>query len=241
MRRHVHADVDAGAEHHAFGLHHREPAIEEALLHLELGDAVAQQTADAIRLLEDGHRVAGPVQLIGRGQTRRARADDRHLLPRARGRRPRRHPALVPGAIDDRGLDRLDGHRIVVDAEHARPFARRRTQLAGELREVVRRVQPLDRRLPAVAIDEVVPVGNQVAERAALMTERNAAVHAARALRLELARRIRQIDLAPVLDALGDRARRVLLALNFDEPGRLTHDESRFARILDGQLSPRCP
>ena len=85
-RRHVDADVDARPEHHAFGLHDRQPAIEEALLHLELGNAVAQQAADAIGLLEDGHRVAGAIQLIGGGQARRARADDRDLLPGARRR-----------------------------------------------------------------------------------------------------------------------------------------------------------
>ena len=33
-----------------------------------------------------------------------------------------------------------------------------------------------------VAIDEIVPVGNQIAERAALVAERDAAVHAARRL-----------------------------------------------------------
>ena len=35
---------------------------------------------------------------------------------------------------------------------------------------------------PVVAVDEIVPVGNQVAERTALMAERDAAVHAARGL-----------------------------------------------------------
>src|SRR5215208_1998927 len=84
-------------------------------------------------------------------------------------------------------------------------------------------MQTLDRRLPAVAIDEVVPVGNQIAKRAALMAERNAAVHAARALHLQVARLVRQIDLAPVLDALLHRPRRLLLPLDLDETCRLTH------------------
>src|SRR5688572_8237218 len=238
-RGHVHADVDAGTEHHAFDLHHREAAIEMALLHLELGDAVAEQTADAIRLLEHRDRVAGAIELIGRREARRTRSDDGDLLPGPGGRRTRRHPALVPGAIDDRGLDRLDRDRLVVDAQHTRSFTRRRAQLAGELREVVRRVQPIDRGFPAIAIDEIVPVGNQVAERAALMTERNPAVHAAGALRLELARRVRQVDLAPVPDALGDRARRLLLAVDFDEPGRLTHGRS--SPHPRRPPSPRCP
>ncbi len=53
-------------------------------------------------------------------------------------------PALVPGAVDDRQLDLLDGDRVGVDGQDAGRFARRRAQPAGELREVVRRVQTLD-------------------------------------------------------------------------------------------------
>ncbi len=39
-----------------------------------------------------------------------------------------------------------------------------------------------ERLLPAIVVDQVVPVGDLVAERAALLAERHAAVHAARAL-----------------------------------------------------------
>ena len=56
----VAADVDVGAELGALGLHLGEAAVEVALLHLELGDAVAQQAADAVGPLEH-HVVAGPV------------------------------------------------------------------------------------------------------------------------------------------------------------------------------------
>ena len=80
-------------------------------------------------------------------------------------------------------------------------LAGRGTQTSGELGEIVRRVQPLDRRLPAIAVDEIVPVGNQIPERAALVAERNAAVHAARALLPELFLRIRKVDLVPVASA----------------------------------------
>ena len=53
---------------------------------------------------------------------------------------PRRDPALVPGAVDDRELDLLDRHRLALaDLEHARRLARRRAEPAGELGEVVRR------------------------------------------------------------------------------------------------------
>jgi hypothetical protein len=54
-------------------------------------------------------------------------------------------PALLEGAVDDVALDVLDGDRIVVDVEDAGLLARRRADAAGELGEVVGRVQALDR------------------------------------------------------------------------------------------------
>ena len=111
----------------------------------------------------------------------------------------RRDPALVPRPVDDLDLDLLDRDRVGVDAEHARRLARRRAQPAGELGEVVRGVQPVDRVAPVVAVDEVVPVGDQVAERAAVVAERDAAVHAPPGLGLQRARRGNVlVDLLPV-------------------------------------------
>ena len=113
----------------------------DRLLHLEVGDAVAQQAADAIVALEHRDACGRPVQLLGRGQARRARADDRDRLAGARRGRRRLDPALLDRALDDRPLDRLDRDRVVVDAEHARVLARRRAEASGELGEVVGRVQ----------------------------------------------------------------------------------------------------
>ena len=47
-RRNVDADVHARPEHHALCFHDRQPPVEEALLHLELGNPVSQQSPDAI-------------------------------------------------------------------------------------------------------------------------------------------------------------------------------------------------
>jgi hypothetical protein len=66
----------------AFGLHLGDPPVEDSLLHLELGDAVAQQAAGPIGTFENRHRVAGARQLLGRGQTRRPRADHSNGLAR---------------------------------------------------------------------------------------------------------------------------------------------------------------
>ena len=122
------------------------------------------------------------------------------FLPVRAARRDRLDPALGPGPVDDLDLDLLDGDRVLVDAEHAGRLARRRAQAAGELGEVVGGVQALDGLAPAVAVDEVVPVRDQVAERAAVVAERDAAVHAAAGLGPQVVLGERLVDLLPVLE-----------------------------------------
>src|SRR5207249_1095249 len=87
--------------------------------------------------------------------------------------------APVLTRLEDAGRDRLDGHGIVVDAEHAGRFAGRGTQAARPLGETVGGVEAVDGLAPAVAVHEVVPVGNEVTQRTALVAEGDAAVHAA--------------------------------------------------------------
>src|SRR5207247_7163012 len=117
----------------------------------------------------------------------RAGPDDRDAATGLDTRRLRHDQAGIPRVVDDRVLDLLDRDRVALaDLEHARGLARRRAQSAGELREVVRRVQLADRLGPAAAVDEVVPVRDEVPQRAAAVAERHAALHAARALRGEL-------------------------------------------------------
>ena len=83
-----------------------EPAIEEPLFQLELGDAVAQQPADAIGALENGDRVAGAVQLLGGREAGRPGADDGDALAGAHLGRLGGDPAFVERALDDRHFDR---------------------------------------------------------------------------------------------------------------------------------------
>ena len=73
-----------------------QPAVQDRLLHLELGDAVAQQPARALGPLVDRHGVAGPGQLLGGGQAGRARAHDGHRLAGAHGRALRGRPSPRP-------------------------------------------------------------------------------------------------------------------------------------------------
>ena len=127
--------------------------------------------------------MARAAELLRGGQAGRAGADDRDRAAGLDRGRARDDPALVEGAVDDRDLDLLDRDGVALaDLQHARGLARRRAQPPGELREVVGGVQLIDRLAPAVAVDEVVPVRDEVAERAAVVAERHAALHAARAL-----------------------------------------------------------
>src|SRR5262245_13682885 len=187
---HVDADMRPCAEDDAGLLHDPEPAVEEPLLHLELGNAVAQQAADPVVALEHGYGVAGAVQLLGGGEAGGTGAYHGHALARASRRLLGAHPAFVERALDDGQLDTLDRHRVVIDPEHARALARRRAETAGPLREVVRRVQAVERLTPVVLVDQVIPVRDDVPERTALVAERDAAVHAPRGLLREVLDRV---------------------------------------------------
>jgi hypothetical protein len=68
--------------------------------------------------------------------------------------------------VDDGLLDALDGDRRLVDAEHAGALARRGAHAAGKLGEVVRLQQPVQRLAPAALVHQVVPLRDQVAQRA---------------------------------------------------------------------------
>ena len=192
------ADVDAVQELDALGLEQRDAPVDDPLLELEVGHAEAQQAAGRLVALVDDDVVAAAVELVRRGEPGRARADDGDGLAGAERRRLRLDPALRERALDDRPLDLLDHHRVVVDLERAGGLARRRADQAGELGEVVGAVQAVDRRAPAAGAREVVPLGDQVADRAGVVAERDPAVHAAVGLAARLGDGQRQEDLAVV-------------------------------------------
>ena len=92
---------------------------------------------------------------------------------------------------------------VLVDAQHAGRLARRRAQPPGELGEVVGGV--LDRVAPPVLAHQVVPLGDQIAQRTAVVAERNPAVHAARGLLLQHVVGEVLVDLFPVAQTQRDR------------------------------------
>ena len=223
-------NVRAGDELHALVAHEIDAALNDVLVQLHVRDTVHQQAANAVGAFINRHGVADFVQLIRRSQTSRAGADDRDLFAGALGRRFGAHPALVEGAVDDRVLDVLDGDRRIGDAEHARTFARRRTHAAGELREIVGLVQTFDRLFPALLINEMIPLGDEVVDRAAVagLAKRHAAIHATRALRLQVALLGRGVDLVVIVQALQRIAIRHRLALKLHKSSWFTHLEKSF-------------
>jgi hypothetical protein len=63
----VGADFHAGPERDALRRHLRHAAVDVMLLHLEVGDAVAQQPADPVVLLVEDHVMASARQLLAAG------------------------------------------------------------------------------------------------------------------------------------------------------------------------------
>src|SRR5215813_3441993 len=63
-RGQIAADVDVQMKHHAFGLHLLDAPLDDALFHLEVGNAVAQQSTGGRVLVVDVHLVAGTRQLL---------------------------------------------------------------------------------------------------------------------------------------------------------------------------------
>src|SRR5205085_7984406 len=235
--RRLRADVNAGAELHALGAQLVEAPVDHALVELEVGNAIAQETADAVAFFEHRDLVAGARQLLRAGEACRSGADDGDAPTGRMDGALRAHPAFFPRLVGDGVLDRLDADRIVVDAQHARLFARCRTDATGELREIVRRVQHLDRLLPVLPINEIVPVGNDVVDRATALAEGNAAIHAARALQAGGVVGKPQVELAVVLLARLRGFVGLLEPLVLEEPGDLAHYAAALARCAAS--SPR--
>ena len=225
-------DVDAGFKLDPFGAHLIETAVQPLLLHLEVGDAVAQQASRPVVPLEHGHRVTDPRELLGGGESGRSRSHHRHRVSGGGVAGRGRYPPFLPCVVDDLLLDLADGDRFAADVEHARFFAWRGTYAARELRKVVGGVKPLARLAPPRAGDEIVPVRNVVAQWASLVAERDAAVDAARRLLAKRPRSQVALDLPPVPDPFLRGAFRQAASRNLDECGALSHLRRMCLRVL---------
>src|SRR5919107_2062236 len=213
------ADVGVGAKLDAFLLHDGDAAVDDPLFDLVVGDAVPEEAPDPIVLLENDGRVPGPVELLRRREPcwPTPHNSDPLTRPLLRRRWFRYDPSLLEGPINDRELYLFYGDGLVVDGQDARGLARGGAEHPCELGEVVGLVQAVYGLLPVLAVDEVVPVGDQVPQGAARVAERHSAVHTARSLTPELLLRHRLVDVAVVLDPLLHGPLRGRLASDLEE------------------------
>ena len=172
--------------------------------------------------------MAGFVELSGGAQAGGAGADDGDFLAGAGGWRLGFDPAFEEGLVDDVLLDELDGDGFFVDAQDATFLAGRGADPAGEFGEVVGLVEHVEGFAPAVFVNQIVPLGDDVAQRAAVVAERNAAVHAASALVAQLLGRHVEINLVPVQHAQLHRPTLGHLAGDLFEAGGLSHSQSGY-------------
>ena len=217
---------DAGAEPGALGLHLREARLEVLLLHLEVGDAVAQQSADAVVALEHGDGVAGAGELLRGGEAGGAGADDGDGLAGEALRRMRAAPSRSAKAWSMIETSTC----LIVTAGWLMPsthdaLARRRAQPAGELREVVGRVQALDRlRGPRRARSRSFHSGIRLPSGQPWWQNGMPQSMQRPAWRRSVAGVARLVDLFPVHEAHGDGAPRRKLALAcLQEALRVSH------------------
>src|SRR5574337_1095097 len=199
------ADIGVRVECAAFARQLLDAPLDDPLLELEVGDAVAQKAAGPGVFLVDVNLVAGAGELLRAGEARRARAHNRDLLAGPPRGLLGLDPALAEGAVGDRAFDRLDRDRRLLEVERAGGLARGGADAAGDLREIVGRVEVARGLPPVAAIDEIVPVGDLVVDRAAGVTIGDAAVHAARRLPARRLFAQRNDELAVVADAVGGR------------------------------------
>ena len=220
-------DGDTAAEDGALALHLLDATVDVDLLHLEFRNAIAKKSTRFVVALVDGDGMTGARQLLGNGQTCGARPHDRDGFAGEPLGRFGPDVVLIPRLLDDRDLDVFDRHRFAVDRDHARRLTRGRAEPSGEFGEVVGRMQAVDRVVPVVTPHQIVPLGDQVAQRAAVEAERDAAVHAASGLlgddRQQSPAYATGIDLVPVIDALADGSTLRALARGFHESSWVSH------------------
>jgi len=230
----IFANFGVADEGDALGFQHLQAAHDHLfLVQLHVGDAVHEQTTGAIAALIHRHPMSGRVELSRSRQASGTGTDDRDLLPCPLAGWGGRNPACFPTLFSDGIFDVFDGDRRLDDAQHASAFAGRRADPAREFGEIVGFVEAIEGILPAAPVDQVVPLGDQVVDGATAggavdfhtrVAEGGAAVHAARALGLQIFLGHVQVKFIPVADAIarGNFGRH--LAQKFHKASWFSHD-----------------
>ena len=178
--------------------------------------------------------MAPDVEVFGHRQARRAAADDGHALAGAGRRRGGMEPALGVARLHDGVFVLPDSDAAAGDvAAGAGGLTQGRADPARELRETVGGAQAAECQLPLALIDQIVPLGDEVVQRAAgghaadhhaRLAEGDAAVHAARCLGLLLLPGEPDVKFVKVFNALQRRNIRAGLARVIHKTSEFCHD-----------------
>ena len=213
----------------ALGLHLCDTPVDVGLFHLEVRNAITQQATNTIVLLEQSHVMPRAGKLLRRRHSGRARADNSHFFSGFCLRRLRMHPTLVPGAVDDGVLNRLDAYRVVIHIQRTGGFAGRWTNATRELGKIIGAVQNINGILPVAPVNQVVEVRNDVVDRAATVTKRRTAVHATGGLLVGLGVVKPNDKLFVILESFGDWLVALFDPLKLYKTGHLSHGRILFS------------
>src|SRR5277367_2547689 len=127
----------------------------------------------------------------------------------------------------------LDADGQLIDTENAGSFTWRRADTAGKFGKRARHEQSVERILPLVFEDQLVPFGNDVGDRTTGigLAEWNTTIHASSSLLFQLVSRETGGELLPIVGTFLRIAVLLGLALIFHEP-------SQFIKLLDSPLFP---
>ena len=226
-------DVGVKDKLDALVLQNPDPAVNDPFFQLHIGDAVHQQPAGAILPLVNRDLVTALVEQVGNRKSRGTCADDCHRLAGACRGRHRVDGTTLIAVFHDGTLVLLDGHRV---AGHmtagAGGLAQGGADPAGKLGVAVCGNQAVYRQVPLALIDQIVPLGDEVIQRAAAehpaqlhaaLAKGYAAIHAACALGLLLVGVQRDVKLVKIANAFLGRQLQAGLPRNLDKSCRFSH------------------
>ena len=165
---------------YAFLFQQGDAAVDDGLVELEVRNAIAEQSASSLVLLEYCYLIAHQVQVVGNCQSSRTSTDHCHRLAVSFYVCLWLYEALAEGTLNDGALVLTVGSGLVVEAvQNACLFAKGRTDAAGELREGIRGGQQFEGQFPVTLVQGIIPFWSFIAQRTCPVAEGNAAVHAA--------------------------------------------------------------
>ena len=163
--------------------HYADAPVYERLVKLEIGNAVAQQSAGGFVLVKHFHSISLHVEGVGSSQSGGTGADHGHALAVAFGVTDS-HESFTESHLGDGGLVLPVGGGLMAEKiQYAGLFAKRGAHATGEFGERICGREKLVGQLPVAFVESVVPFGRLVAERASPVAERHSAIHAAGCLK----------------------------------------------------------